>query len=49
MSGAVGLRMEAMPLALRLEGVPRPDWPEVVDAVQVMEHETLRHWREQRR
>jgi hypothetical protein len=46
MNGAVGLRLEAAPLALELEGVPRAQWPEVLDSVQAMEHETLRLWRE---
>lgn len=48
MAGIVGLRMEAMSFALELEQVPRADWPDVVDGVQVMELETLRLWREKR-
>lgn len=48
MSGAIGLRMEAMPFALQLEQVPPEDWTEVMDGVQIMEHETLRLWREKR-
>ena len=46
MAGPIGLRLEALPTALRLEGVPRADWPEVADGVAVMEVETLRLWRE---
>jgi hypothetical protein len=48
MSGAIGLRMEAMPFALQLEQVSAEDWPDVTDGVQIMEHETLRLWREKR-
>lgn len=48
MGGAVGLRYEALPFALQLHGVPAAEWGEVTDAVQVMEAETLRLWREQR-
>lgn len=48
MNGPVGLRMEAMPLALEIEGVPRERWPEVVTGLQVMEAETLRLVRERR-
>jgi hypothetical protein len=48
MNGPVGLRMEAMPLALEIEGIPRHRWPEVVTGVQVMESETLRILRERR-
>lgn len=48
MSGAIGLRYEALPLAMELEDIPKTDWPEVFDAVQVMEYETLRIRREKR-
>jgi len=48
MSGAVGLRYEALPLALELEGVQKSDWPEVTNGVQILEQETLRLWREKR-
>jgi hypothetical protein len=40
-SGATGLRYEALPLVLRLAGVPRSDWPGVVDDVRVMERAAL--------
>lgn len=42
MGGAIGLRYETLPFALRLEQVARADWPEVTDGLQIMEHETLR-------
>ena len=42
--GVVGLRLEVLPFALRLHGVPRTQWPEVVDGVQALEAETLRLW-----
>lgn len=42
MNGAVGLRYEALQLALELEAVPRSEWADVTDGVQVMESETLR-------
>lgn len=48
MSGPVGLRYEALPLALEVEGVARADWPEVLSGVQVLEAETLRLLREKR-
>lgn len=48
MSGAVGLRYEALPLAMELEEVPADQRAEVVDGVQVMEQETLRLAREKR-
>lgn len=48
MGGAIGLRMESMPFALQLEQVPQEDWADVTDGVQIMEHETLRLWREKR-
>jgi hypothetical protein len=40
--GPIGLRLEALPTALRLEGVLRKDWTTVADGVAVMEDETLR-------
>lgn len=46
MSGAVGLRYEALAFALEMEQVPRTDWPDVTSGVQTMEQETLRLWRE---
>jgi hypothetical protein len=48
MNGVVGLRYEALELALGLEQIPSEDWPDVIDGVQIMEYETLRIRREQR-
>jgi Phage related hypothetical protein (DUF1799) len=48
MNGAIGLRLEALPLALHIEGVPEDKHAEVIDGVQAMEQETLRLWREKR-
>lgn len=47
-AGPVGLRYEALQLAMELENVPRSDWDDVMDGIQVMEYETLRIWREKR-
>ncbi len=47
MNGPIGLRMEALAFVLEMQEVPRADWPEVTQAVQVMERETLRLWRKQ--
>lgn len=47
--GPIGLRLEALPVALRLEGVLRQDWTRVADGVAVMEDETLRLLAAQRR
>ena len=49
MGGAIGLRYEVLGFTLELEQVPRADWPEVTDGVQIMEAETLRLWAEQSR
>lgn len=49
MGGAIGLRYETLGFALELEGVPRADWPETTDGVQLMEAETLRLWAEKKR
>lgn len=46
MAGVIGLRNESLEFALRLEGVPAEEWPDVVDGVQLMESETMRSWRE---
>lgn len=47
----IGLRYEALQFALRLERVPRADWPDVVQDVQTIEMELLRlmHQRAERR
>lgn len=38
----IGLRYEALPLAMEVEQVPRADWPGVMDAVQVVERYLVR-------
>jgi hypothetical protein len=48
MNGATGLNYSSLEFWLKLEPVAQPDWQEVTAAVQTMEHETLRIWREQR-
>lgn len=47
MNGPIGLRMEALAFVLEVQEVPKADWPEVTQAVQVLERETLRLWRKQ--
>lgn len=37
MNGATGLRYEALPVALRIAGVPRADWPAVFGDLRIME------------
>lgn len=41
MGGYVGLRYESLAIILRVSLVPRADWPEVVDCVQIMERHAL--------
>lgn len=41
MGGATGLDYAAMPAVLRMTQVPRADWPEVFDAIRVMESVAL--------
>jgi hypothetical protein len=48
MSGVVGLRYEALPVLLECQGVPRDQWPEVMDCLQVMEREAIELWRSKR-
>lgn len=47
-AGLVGLRYEVLPFMLRLAGVPRARWPEVVADIQTLEIESLRLLREKR-
>lgn len=47
-NGAIGLRYECLALAMELECVPKEDWAEVTNGVQIMEQETLRIWRSQK-
>lgn len=42
MAGAIGLRYEALPLALEMQGIARADWPDTIAGVRAMEAETLR-------
>lgn len=46
-NGSIGLRMEALPFVLEMQEVPKADWPQVTQDVQVLERETLRLWRKQ--
>lgn len=49
MAGPVGMRYEALPLCMELEGVPRSEWPAVMAGLQELERETLRLARVKRR
>lgn len=48
MAGPTGLRYEAIPVVLRMRGVPRGEWSEVFYGLQVMEAEALKHFAEKR-
>lgn len=41
MGGPVGLDYSPLPFVLRMNGVPRADWPEVFESVRVMENAAL--------
>ena len=41
MGGVVGLRYEALPMVMKVAGVPRSEWQEVFDGVQTMERRAL--------
>lgn len=45
--GAVGLDYNVLPFLLRLRRIPRSQWEDVIDAVQIMEDEALRVFAEQ--
>lgn len=45
-SGATGLDYGALPTVLRLQSIPRPDWPDTFDALRVLEGEALSVMRE---
>lgn len=47
-NGPVGLRYEAVPMVLRLRGVPRSGWPMLFDQVRLMEAEALKFFAERR-
>ena len=36
-----GLRYEALPFLLRLQQVPRSEWPEVMHCIQTMEYHMI--------
>lgn len=40
--GPTGLNYTAIPVVLRLHGVPRADWPDTFECIRVMEGEALR-------
>ena len=44
-SGPTGLDYGALPVVLRLNGVPRPEWPEVFDGIRTMEDAALEKMR----
>ena len=46
--GPVGLRYEALPIVLRLRGIPRAEWSELFEGIRVMESEALKYFAEQR-
>ena len=49
MGGPVGLRYEAVPVVLRLRGIPRGEWPAVFDGIRTMEGAALKIFAERRR
>ena len=48
MAGATGLDYNVIPAVLRLQSIPRADWPEVFDGLRIMESEALEIMREKR-
>lgn len=48
MNGRTGLRYEALPLILRSLQVPRSQWAQVIEALEVLGQECVRLWREKR-
>lgn len=48
MAGPSGLRYESIPVVLRMRGVPRSEWQNVFQGLQVMEAEALKHFAERR-
>lgn len=47
MGGAVGLKYSALESVLRFIGVPRSEWAQLFDDVQVMERVALQYMRQQ--
>lgn len=46
MGGATGLDYNAVPTVLRLQGVPRAEWPQLFEDLRVMESAALQAMRE---
>lgn len=46
MSGATGLDYSVVPVVLRLQGVPRADWPQLFEDLRVMESAALQAMRQ---
>jgi hypothetical protein len=42
MNGAAGLDYTSLPVVLRLQSIPRNDWPDTFDCVRVMEAEAMK-------
>lgn len=49
MNGPTGLDYGAVPVVMRMAGIPRADWPEVFDGLRVMEDAALEAIRKQRK
>lgn len=47
MAGATGLDYNAVPTVLRLQGVPRADWPQLFEDLRVMESAALQAMRQE--
>jgi hypothetical protein len=43
--GAIGLDYGVLPTVMRLEGVPRADWPEAFTALRILESAALEEMR----
>ncbi|MDD5297670.1 MAG: DUF1799 domain-containing protein [Rhodocyclaceae bacterium] len=44
LGGVIGLRYEALPVVLRLTGIPRSEWPDVFEGLWLMERVALEIW-----
>lgn len=44
LGGPIGLRYEAIPVVLRLRGVPRAEWPALFDDLRTMESAALAYF-----
>lgn len=47
MNGATGLDYNVLPTVMRLQAIPRIDWPDTFDCVRVMEAEAMNVMSEQ--